>query len=156
MRVWGLVGVVMVMSGCKLLSPRDQIAEVDPVDDALLSTASAVANDARLYGPARNREVVVPVAQEVAPVEGALAEQIDLHFAGDVLPVVRALSAFLGWELQVEGVPRPVLVRVEAVGQPVGIVLRHVGEQAGTEAMVVVDAGARSVRVVFANWRVSR
>lgn len=153
---WVMVCSALALQGCGVWGKTRVAAGPDPVDTALLEVAQAVKNDARRYGPVRHREVMVPASDIEAPMDGPLREPIDLHFAGDILPISRAIASFLGWTMEVEGVPRPVLVRVEAVGTPVGRVLRDVGVQAGNDALLVVDAAQGQITVSFSDWRVSR
>lgn len=81
-----------------------------------------------------------------------LQKTISITWTGPLDQVVRTLAEVIGYKFGVIGQAShvPLVVTVEAHDQPIGRILRDVGDQAGRRADVLVDTIKRTIDIRYA------
>lgn len=123
--------------------PAETLVPETRLIEAAERAERALASLARTL-PAADRSSAMP-ALDLVP--AALRRPVTLDWAGPLEGLVRALAERAGWRFLVAGRPpaRPLIVTVEAEGEPLIAVLRDAGLRAGNAATLAVDAAARTV-----------
>ena len=112
------------------------VEAVERAERALASLARAV--------PAPDPESMLP---DVRSVPAALRTPVTLDWTGPVEALADELARRAGYRFAEAGRPpaRPLIVSVEANGQPLIAVLREAGLRAGAAATLTVDAERRTI-----------
>lgn len=154
------LALAVLLGGCAwfegLLAPEEAPAAVvrmaEPAElrltDAALRAERAL-TELRQIRAAHTPALAGEIPRIVAP---ELLERISLEWVGPLTSLLESLAEKAGYTF-VEAGPRPVVpavVSVDVENEALIFVLRDVGLQAGSGALVVVDAERREVRV---DWR---
>lgn len=139
------------LAGCVSLAPEPPAAvapvRADPVEMRLVKAVEraerALASLARTV-PAQDPESGLPDARSVP---AALRTPVTLDWTGPVEALADELARRAGYRFAEAGRPpaRPLIVSVEADGEPLIAVLRDAGLRAGAAATLTVDAAGRTV-----------
>ena len=130
----------------------DSPARPDPAETRLAEAVEraerALASLARM-APAPDPEPGLP---DAASVPAALRTPVTLDWTGPVEALAEELARRAGYRFAEAGRPpaRPLIVAVEAEGEPLIAVLRDAGLRAGAAATLTVDAAARTVLLDWA------
>ena len=139
------------LAGCVSWTPEPPAAvapvRTDPVEMRLVEAVEraerALASLARTV-PAPDPESRLPDARSVP---AALRTPVTLDWTGPVEALADELARRAGYRFVEAGLPpaRPLIVSVEADGDPLIAVLRDAGLRAGTAATLTVDAAGRTI-----------
>ena len=124
------------------LVPEMRLVEAaERAERALASLARAV--------PAPDPESRLP---DVRSVPAALRRRVTLDWTGPIETLAEELARRAGYRFAEAGRPpvRPLIVAVEAEGEPLIAVLRDAGLRAGSAATLTVDAARRTVLLDWA------
>jgi len=148
-----------ILSGCGYFGatrgqPKPQlVADQDP-SSVMLADAADRATRA-LESLAAVEQVRTPSAASAAMIPQAPAElqkAVTFVWSGPVEPVARDLAAKAGYSFRTVGdVPvSPIVVTMNVYNQPMIEVMRDIGLQMGSRADLRLDAGTRTVEIIYA------
>lgn len=153
-----VLGVAAAAGGCEWLdAPEAPVAAAQPrmaeaaelrLSDAALRAERALTTLQRIKS-GTDPELGAEIPRLVDP---DLMQAVTLDWVGPLASLLESLARQAGYGFEVAG-PEPVtplVVSVQAESRPLIFVLRDAGLQAGSGALVVVDAGSRQVRL---DWR---
>ena len=140
------------LAGCTMWTPPpvlavESLVRPDPAEMHLIEAVGraerALASLARAL-PAPDPESGLP---DVRSVPAALRAPVTLDWTGPVEALAEELARRAGYRFAEAGRPpaRPLIVAVEAEGEPLIAVLRDAGLRAGSAATLTVDAARRTV-----------
>ena len=139
------------LAGCTLRAPEPPAVSAPTAPDRA---------EMRLIEAAERAEVALALLARALPeadpasampaldsVPAALRRPVTLDWAGPLEGLVRALAERAGWRFLVAGRPpaRPLIVTVQAEGEPLIAVFHDAGLRAGGAATLTVDAAAETV-----------
>ncbi|MCY4480830.1 MAG: DotD/TraH family lipoprotein [Rhodospirillales bacterium] len=145
------------LAGCTMWTPppvpaAEDLARPDPIETRLVEAVEraerSLASLARA-APAPDSESGLPDARSVP---AALRTRVSLDWTGPVEALAEELARRAGYRFAEAGRPpaRPLIVAVEAEGEPLIAVLRDAGLRAGSAATLTVDAARRTVLLDWA------
>lgn len=149
----GLAGVLALSAGagCAILSAAPPetppVAHRSPLDAAASRAAAALTELAR----ARQVADGAPATTPVGAVPPELGQSVGLDWIGPIDGVVAWLARRIGYGFRELGAPpvRPVMVVLRTGNARVIDLLQDAGFQAGTAAVVEVDAANREIRLTY-------
>jgi len=143
-------------TGCSTWSKREAPPPPDPILQSLETHAGTVRNAWIGYSglAAQNGGVSTQVPPATFPLESmpeALRVAVDVEWHGELEPAAQALAEYIGWSFSSIGArpSQPILVMLASDGEPVGALLRSLGQQAGARANLIVRVPTKSVEVVY-------
>ena len=137
-----LVQVATAPDQAETLAPEMRLVEaVERAERALASLARAV--------PAQDPESRLP---DVRYVPATLRTPVTLDWTGPVEALAEELARRAGYRFHASGRPpaRPLILSVQAEGEPLIAVLRDAGLRAGSAATLTVDAARQTVLLDWA------
>ena len=146
--------LALALVGCVASDTREDPPVVEgPEDAAALRLAAAVGRaEAALGRLSRIEASDAPVDWSAPPelVPDALMRSVSIDWTGPVEALAARLAELAGYEFVVVGAApvQPVVVDVHARERALIAVMREMGLQAGTRALVTVDAHRQVVEVV--------
>ena len=150
-----VVLALVALVGCVGLETREPalVVEEGPEDAVALRLAAAAGRAEEALGRLSRIEASDAPVEWSAPAElvpDELMAPVSIDWTGPVAELASRLAALAGYEFVVVGAPpvQPVIVDVHARDRPLIAVFRETGFQAGTRALVTVDARRRIVEVV--------
>ena len=153
-RMAAVLAVALTLAGCEFFRspPPAPAAAPDPAELALVE--AALRAEAALASLARAQAAGNPVGAQPPPalVPDELKEPVTLDWIGPLEGLAARLAERAGWAF-VEAGPSPVvplIVEVSVEALPTVLVLRDAGVQAGSAALLTVDAARREVRLDWA------
>lgn len=150
-----LVMTALALSGCtpgKPIRGEPQVVASPDKVSAMLAEAADRASVAletlAAVEQARSPEATIAPAENVPP---ELKRAITVNWVGPLEPIVKTLADRASYAFQVIGAPPsvPIVVSVDVENKPVIEVLRSLGLQLGTRAILRVDAAAHMVEIQY-------
>ncbi|MDE0051604.1 MAG: DotD/TraH family lipoprotein [Rhodospirillales bacterium] len=143
------------LAGCSMWAPLPVAALDSPVrpDPAETRLVEAVERAERaLASLAQAAPAADPELPDADSLPAALRAPVTLDWTGPVDALAEELARRAGYRFAEAGRPpaRPLIVAVEAEGEPLIAVLRDAGLRAGAAATLTVDAAARTVLLDWA------
>ncbi len=149
----GFAGVVVLLAGAGCASLSGAPPETPAVADGSLLESAASRAAAAFADLARARQGGhgAPATAPVSAVPPELGQSLGLDWVGPIDGVVAWLARRIGYGFRELGAPpvRPVMVVLRTGSARVIDLLQDAGFQAGTAALVEVDAANREIRLTY-------
>ncbi len=130
--------------------PTEDVQLLTEIKAAATSIEAAWTETKRLEAAGRNHANWAYSDYPDGRIPGGLDQPVTISWYGDAVPLVQQLARMGRFEFLESG-PRPsapLIVRAEGA-HTVGILLRDIGRQMGSRALLVVDAGLNRVEIIY-------
>ncbi|GAB5387239.1 MAG: hypothetical protein Alpg2KO_02070 [Alphaproteobacteria bacterium] len=134
------------------VEPQLETTKVDPVSNSLVSAAERTSDALDRLSLVEQARTPVPDPGPIGDVPPGLDTRLAVSWVGPIAPLLSRLSAAGGYRFRMLGKPPtvPVIVDINADDEMLVEILRDVGHQAASRAMISVDAAAKLIEVRYA------